>query len=93
MTSDQIPDSNISKFQMPLKPEQSINVKLKKKKRKSCIKKQIGRPHCFTQNRGNVKYYKLHKITHRRYPSLKYLNANKIQVLRLCSYFTNLQKK
>ena len=78
MTSDQIPDSDISKCQMPSKPEQSINIKLKKKKGKSCIKKQKGRPHFFTQNQRNVKYYKLHKITHRRYPSIKYLNANKI---------------
>ena len=33
MTSNQIPDSNITKFQMPSKPKQSINVKLKKKKK------------------------------------------------------------
>ena len=44
MTSDQIPDSNISKFQMPLKSEQSINVKLKKKKKEKVVLKnrQVG---------------------------------------------------
>ena len=44
MTSNQILDSNITKFQMPLKPEQSINVKLKRRKKgKVVLKKQTGR--------------------------------------------------
>ena len=45
MTSNQIPDSDISKCQMPSKPEQSINVKLKRRKKgKVVLKKQTGRP-------------------------------------------------
>ena len=78
MTSNQIPDSNITKFQMPSKHKQSINFKLKKKKGKSCIKKTDRSAPLLHTKSSECKIFKLHKITHRRYPSIKYLNANKI---------------